>query len=131
MVKLNLTTKEMEELLEQYYLESEGVEAKVHFYAETTYHGIYEDKIIEPRARVTRMINILGKQRSIEEVKYKDDIKKCLNECLNREGYSLENIVVHSDTDRGITSNSVEISVRQSSKNKVKVYENSSEKRIV
>lgn len=126
MIKLNLTEKEMEELLEQYYLEFEGISAKVHFCPETVYEGIYETKSIEPRIKVTRMMKLMGCERSVEETKGKSEIIKCLNKALARDGYSLENIRVYKDTDRCITTSSVQIDVKQLDKGKVKVYETNS-----
>lgn len=126
MIKLSLTDKELEELLKQYYKEYEGIDAEVHFSPETTYEGLYETKSIEPRVRITRMMNIMGRERKVEETKSKSNIIKCLNTALSKDGYSLEGMILHQSSDRGITSNSIELNVKPISKGKVKVYETNS-----
>ncbi len=123
MIKIRLTEKEMEELLQQYYLEYEEISATVHFYLETVYEGIYEIKSLAPRMSVKHKMNIMGREREVEETKTEKDIVACLNKALAKDGYSLHSIKGYQDTDRGITSSSIELDVNQISKDKPKVYE--------
>lgn len=122
MIRLNLTTKELEELLEQYYLEHEGIEAKVSFRAKTSYVGVFETKSVEPRIAVEHKVTIMGSERVIEETKEKDEIIRCLNTALAKDGYAIENIKVHQDNDRRVTSDAIELNLKQISKDKVKTY---------
>lgn len=99
-MKTKFTEENTKKILESYYKEVEGSDAKINITASIGYQGLYETKCANVHINLTNDINIGNQMIKTERELSKDEVSEVFGIVLKNEGYEVSDI----SYDAGITS---------------------------
>lgn len=95
-MEINFKKKEVCDLIEKYYKEVEGVEAKVTIRARREPVGIYETMECVTKVQVVKKTNVLGMEAEVKESLTEGEVLGIFNELLKDSEYEITNLMYKS-----------------------------------